>query len=85
MTDVHAEPAMPEPAMPERSSRLEPASRPEPSTAVGEPPPRSGHPAVEAVIRAMANAADLSPGDQIAEYEAVHQALQETLATIDQA
>lgn len=44
----------------------------------------SGHPAVDAVIRAMANAADLSPADQIAEYEAAHRTLQETLATIDQ-
>jgi hypothetical protein len=45
----------------------------------------SGHPAVDAVIRSMANAADLSPADQIAEYEAAYHALQETLATIDQA
>ena len=32
----------------------------------------------------MANAVDLSPADQIAEYEAAHRTLQETLATIDQ-
>jgi hypothetical protein len=74
MTDVHTEPATPGPP-----------TRPQPSTAVGEPPSPSGHPAVDAVIRAMANAADLSPADQIAEYEAADQALQETLATIDQA
>jgi hypothetical protein len=74
MTDVHTEPAVPEPP-----------TAPEPSTAVGERPPGSGHPVVDAVVRAMANAADLSPADQIAEYEAVHQSLQETLATIDQA
>jgi hypothetical protein len=45
----------------------------------------SGHPAVDAVIQAIANAADLSPADQIAQYEAAHRTLQETLATIDQA
>lgn len=44
----------------------------------------SGHPAVDAVIQALANAADLPPRDQIAEYEAAHSTLQETLATIDQ-
>jgi len=45
----------------------------------------SGHPAVDAAIRSMVNAAELSPGDQIAEYEAAYRTLQETLATIDQA
>ena len=44
----------------------------------------SGHAGVDAVIRSMANAVDLSPADQIAEYEAAHRTLQETLATIDQ-
>jgi hypothetical protein len=44
----------------------------------------SGHAGVDAVIRSMANAAELSPADQIAEYEAAHRTLQETLATIDQ-
>ncbi|WP_245908699.1 hypothetical protein [Pseudosporangium ferrugineum] len=43
----------------------------------------TGHPAVDAVLRALANAATLAPGDQIAEYEAAHQVLQETLAGID--
>lgn len=45
----------------------------------------SGHPAVDAVLQALANAADLPPADQIAAYEAAHRALRETLATIDQA
>ncbi|AVT33952.1 MULTISPECIES: hypothetical protein [unclassified Plantactinospora] len=45
----------------------------------------SGHPAVDAVLQAMANAANLPPADQIAQYEAAHQTLRETLATIDQA
>jgi hypothetical protein len=48
-------------------------------------PVGTGHPAVDAALQAMANAADLPPGDQIAEYEAAHRTLQETLATIDEA
>ena len=44
----------------------------------------SGHAGVDAVLRSMANAAELPPADQIAEYEAAHRTLQETLATIDQ-
>jgi hypothetical protein len=43
----------------------------------------TGHPAVDAVLQALANAATLAPADQIAEYEAAHQVLQETLAGID--
>lgn len=43
----------------------------------------TGHPAVDAVLRSLANAARLAPADQIAEYEAAHRVLQETLATID--
>ncbi|GGQ86953.1 hypothetical protein [Couchioplanes azureus] len=43
----------------------------------------TGHPAVDAVLRSLANAATLAPADQIAEYEAAHQVLQETLASID--
>jgi hypothetical protein len=52
-----------------------------------EPGPRgdslTGHPAVDAVLQALANAAQLPPAEQIAEYEAAHQTLQETLASID--
>ncbi|GIJ29679.1 hypothetical protein Vqi01_48410 [Micromonospora qiuiae] len=44
-----------------------------------------GHPAVDAAVQAMANAATLAPADQIAQYEAAYQTLRETLATIDQA
>ncbi|WP_436528109.1 hypothetical protein [Actinoplanes sp. HUAS TT8] len=43
----------------------------------------TGHPAVDAVLSSLANAARLAPGEQIAEYEAAHQVLQETLASID--
>jgi hypothetical protein len=44
----------------------------------------TGHPAVDAALHAIANAADLPPEDQIAQYEAAHRTLQETLATIDE-
>ncbi|MEV4545548.1 hypothetical protein [Micromonospora echinaurantiaca] len=43
------------------------------------------HPAVDAAVQAMINAADLPPADQIAQYEAAYETLRETLATIDQA
>jgi len=43
----------------------------------------TGHPAVDAVLRSLANAAQLPPAEQIAEYEAAHQVLRETLASID--
>jgi hypothetical protein len=45
----------------------------------------SGHPAVDAVLGSLANAAQLAPADQVAEYEAAHRVLQETLAGIDRA
>ncbi len=41
------------------------------------------HPAVDAVLRSLDNAAQLPPAEQIAEYEAAHQVLRETLASID--
>jgi hypothetical protein len=43
----------------------------------------TGHPAVDAVLRSLENASRLAPGAQIAEFEAAHQVLQETLASID--
>jgi hypothetical protein len=43
----------------------------------------TGHPAVDELLRSLANAARLAPAEQIAEYEAAHQVLQETLASID--
>ena len=43
----------------------------------------TGHPAVDEVLRSLANAASLAPAEQIAEFEAAHQVLQETLAGID--
>ena len=43
----------------------------------------TGHPAVDEVLRSLANAASLAPAEQIAEFEAAHRVLQETLANID--
>jgi hypothetical protein len=43
----------------------------------------TGHPAVDSVLRSLANAASLAPAEQIAEYEAAQRVLQETLASID--
>ncbi|SNY53901.1 hypothetical protein [Paractinoplanes atraurantiacus] len=43
----------------------------------------TGHPAVDAVLKALENASRLAPAEQIAEYEAAHQVFQETLASID--
>jgi hypothetical protein len=58
-----------------------PAPAPEPID--GRTVTETGHPAVDAVLRSLENASRLAPGDQIAEYEAAHQVLQETLASID--
>ena len=44
----------------------------------------TGHPAVDGALRGMANAAELPPDDQIAQFEATHRILTETLATIDE-
>jgi hypothetical protein len=53
------------------------------SDAPGRDADGTGHPAVDAVLRSLANAAPLAPAEQIAEFEAAHQVLQETLASID--
>jgi hypothetical protein len=44
----------------------------------------TGHPAVDEAVRALDDAVDAPPADQIPAYEAAHRALQQTLATIDQ-
>ncbi|SCF49583.1 hypothetical protein GA0070216_1368 [Micromonospora matsumotoense] len=64
-----------------------PAGSPGPSAVVGfdDDVDDVRHPAVDAAVRAMANAEGLPPADQIAQYEAAYQTLRETLATIDQA
>ena len=43
----------------------------------------TGHPAVDAALRSLANASQLAPGEQIAAYEGAHQVLQETLSSIE--
>jgi hypothetical protein len=43
----------------------------------------TGHPAVDGMLAALDNAAQLPPAEQIAEYEAAHEVLRETLASID--
>ncbi|MCO8271486.1 hypothetical protein M1L60_12865 [Actinoplanes sp. TRM 88003] len=64
-----------------------PSPAPAPQSAVdevtGEIVRETGHPAVDAVLSALENASRLAPSEQIAEYEAAHQVLQETLASID--
>ncbi|GIJ22822.1 hypothetical protein [Micromonospora lutea] len=70
-----------------------PRPGPPPGPRPGPPPQRwtgadgedDGHPAVDAAVQAIANAASLNPADQIAQYEAAYQTLRETLTTIDQA
>jgi hypothetical protein len=75
----------PSPAMFARPVPIEPVVPVEPLSVEAPGDGLSGHPAVDAAIRSMTNAADLSPTDQIAEYEAAYRTLRETLATIDQA
>jgi hypothetical protein len=81
-------PQLPKPGPPPGGFR--PGPPPTPPTYAVEPEPidgrtvtETGHPAVDAVLRSLENASRLAPGDQIAEYEAAHQVLQETLASID--
>ncbi|GIJ12889.1 hypothetical protein ACFFMR_05095 [Micromonospora andamanensis] len=62
-----------------------PRPGPPPQRWTGEDAEGDNHPAVDAAVQAIANAATLSPADQIAQYEAAYQTLRETLATIDQA
>ena len=68
-------PAMPVPA----ATPGAPSSVPPAPHAGGD----TGHPAVDAVLRSLANAAQLPPAEQIAAYEAAHDVLRETLAGID--
>jgi hypothetical protein len=88
MTFPHSPQPGPRPAPPPGGFR--PPSQPvaEPAAVVvddddGRDPEDTGHPAVDASLRSLANAAALAPGEQIAAYEAAHQVLQETLASID--
>ncbi|GID29991.1 hypothetical protein [Paractinoplanes brasiliensis] len=84
----------PKPGPPPGGFRPGPPPSPQPAPAAVSLPPavdeatgriveQTGHPAVDEVLRSLANAARLAPAEQIAEYEAAHQVLQETLASID--
>lgn len=44
----------------------------------------TGHPAVDAALRAVAQVAQAPPADQIPAFQAAHRTLQETLASIDE-
>lgn len=59
-----------------------PAHRPRPDLA-GQAGDGTGHPAVDAALQSLDNAAQLSPHQQVAAYEEAHRTLQETLASID--
>jgi len=94
MTFPHAPQPGPRPGPPSGGFRPAPPPaemRPAPPQAYGEstvPAERriveeTGHPAVDAALRSLANAAQLAPGEQIAAYEAAHQVLQETLSSIE--
>jgi hypothetical protein len=45
----------------------------------------TGHRAVDAALRSLENAAELSEAERIAAYEAAHRTLRETLSTVDDA
>ena len=49
-----------------------------------EVPETTGHPEVDAMLTGLARAGDLPPAEQVGAYEKAHQALQQTLKTIDQ-
>ncbi|MFI5898086.1 hypothetical protein ACIA5D_49190 [Actinoplanes sp. NPDC051513] len=71
---------MPQPAQPQHPQHPGYA---EPAAAERRIVEETGHPVVDAVLRSLANAAQLTPGEQIAAYEAAHQVLQETLSSIE--
>jgi hypothetical protein len=61
-----------------------PAAGPQPAP---DPPEhtQTGHPAVDAALRALGEAAAVPPDGQVAAFQAAHRTLRETLATIDDA
>ena len=77
-------PPTPEPAAATPDEAADGEVRPEPNPNPSPPAVAgTGHPAVDAVLQSLANAVQLAPADQIAEYEAAHRVLQETLTSID--
>lgn len=69
---------------PATPAEVDPDQRADTASNPRHPVPSSGHPAVDAALQGIANVASLAPADQIAQYEAAHRVLRETLATIDQ-
>jgi hypothetical protein len=71
------------PEAPAAPAREEPAAReePVPEPAGAEP---TGHPAVDAALRALAEVAGDPPADQLPAYQAAHRSLREALASIDE-
>jgi hypothetical protein len=59
----------------------QPSESPDAPDVQGAP---TGHPRVDAALQAMAAGTQLSTPEQVAVYESVHQALQETLRTIEE-
>jgi hypothetical protein len=53
------------------------------TTVETEPADGTGHPAVDAAVRAVVNAESLSMAEQLAAYEGAHQTLREVLASIE--
>jgi hypothetical protein len=68
------------------SEPSEPFSDPvaEPSSELDETPGVTGHATVDGALAGLAQAAGLPPAEQVGAYEAAHEALQQTLSTIDQ-
>ncbi|MDI1465242.1 hypothetical protein QEZ54_30170 [Catellatospora sp. KI3] len=75
---------MSSPQLPLSFSTGAPAPRPAPSPATLMPGP-TGHHAVDAAVRAVANTAELPLAEQLEAYEAAHRTLREVLTAIDAA
>ena len=57
-----------------------------PEPAAGRPAPDgTGEPRVDEAMAVLADLAGRPPAEQVAGYEAIHRALQDTLATVDDA
>jgi hypothetical protein len=59
-------------------------TEPEPEVSPVEQAVVTGHATVDDALDGLAQAAGLTPEEQVPSYEAAHRALQQTLATIDQ-
>lgn len=58
--------------------------RPEAEQPEAERSEATGHPAVDAALRALTEVADAAPAAQLPAYQAAHRTLRETLASIDE-